>query len=87
MEAPRLEIVAYTAIGMDLSSGGLFLSLFIGSVGTVFLIYGKKQSRVPQIVAGILLIAYPYFVSNLWVMGGIAVAIVAAVWGAVKMGY
>lgn len=79
--------MAYTAIGMDLSSGGLFLSLIIGSVGTVLFIYGKKQGRFPQMIAGIVLVAYPYFVSNLWVMGGIAVAICAAVWGAVRMGY
>ncbi len=65
---------------MDLSSGSLFLSLVIGAVGAGLFIYGKKQSRPPQMIGGFLLSFYPYFVPNLWLMGGIAVAIVAAVW-------
>jgi hypothetical protein len=65
---------------MDLSSGSLFLSLVIGAVGAGLFIYGKKQSRPPQMIGGLLLSFYPYFVSNLWLMGGIAVTIVAAVW-------
>jgi hypothetical protein len=68
-------------------TGALFLALLIGAVGTGLFIYGKKQARVPQLVAGIALVVYPYFVSNLWVMAGIAVALIAALWGAVKAGY
>ncbi|HEX7902182.1 MAG TPA: hypothetical protein VF950_30765 [Planctomycetota bacterium] len=72
---------------MDLSVGALMLSMLIGAVGAGLFIYGKKQTRIPQLVAGLALMAYPYFVSNLWLMGGIAVALVAALWGAVKAGY
>lgn len=79
--------MAYTAIDMDLSSGGLFLSLLIGAVGAGFFIYGKKQSRAPQLILGILLSIYPYFVPNLWVMAGIAVALIAGLWLAVRFGY
>ena len=67
-------------------SGGLFLALLIGAVGTGYFVYGKKQGRPPQMIGGLLLIGYPYLVSNLWLMGGIAVAIVLAVWGAAKAG-
>ena len=65
----------------------LFLSIAIGSIGFGLFIYGKKQARIPQLVAGILLMGYPYFVSNLWLLGGLAVLILALVWVAVRMGY
>jgi hypothetical protein len=71
---------------MDFSAGSLFLSLAIGTVGAGFFIYGKKQARLPQLVGGIVLSLYPYFISNLWVMGGIAVGIVAAIFIAVRAG-
>jgi hypothetical protein len=72
---------------MDLSAAGLFLSLAIGAVGAGLFIYGKKQARWPQMLGGVLLSLYPYFVPNLWVMAGIAVGIMLAVWVAVRRGY
>ena len=72
---------------MDTSSGGLFLSLFIGAVGTGLLVYGRKQRRWPQMAGGVILCAYPYFVPNVWMMVAIAVALCAAVWAAVRAGY
>ena len=72
---------------MDFSGGSLFLSLLIGAVGAGLFIYGKKQQRWPQMIGGILLGLYPYFVGNLWIMGGIGVAIVLGVWIAVRQGY
>lgn len=74
------EFPLYFSQDMDLSTAGLFLSLVIGAIGAGLFIYGKKQSRPPQMIGGLLLSGYPYFISNLWLMGGIAVAIVAAVW-------
>jgi hypothetical protein len=65
---------------MNTSFGALFLSLVIGAVGTGLFIYGKKQGRLPQMIGGLALFIYPYFVPNLWLNGGIAVLIVAAVW-------
>ncbi len=72
---------------MDTSAAGLFLSLVIGAVGAGLFIYGKRQARWPQMVGGALLCLYPYFVPNLWLMSGIAVGLVAAVWIAVRSGY
>jgi hypothetical protein len=64
---------------MDTSFGSLFLPMVIGAVGAGFFIYGKKQGRLPQMVGGLALCVYPYFIPNLWLMGGIAAVIVAAV--------
>ena len=71
---------------MEISATGLFLSLLISSVGVGFFIYGKKQTRVPQLVAGVLLLVYPYFVADTWIMLGIAVAILAALWLTLRFG-
>lgn len=72
---------------MDLNVGSLLVSMFIGSIGLALFLYGKKQARIPQLVAGIVLMAYPYFISNLWLMAGIAAALLALLWTAVKLGY
>ncbi len=72
---------------MNLDANSLLASMLIGSVGLGLLIYGKKQLRVPQIVVGIALLVYPYFVSNVLVMLGIAVAAIGALWGAIRLGW
>ena len=71
---------------MNTSSAGLFLSLVIGAVGSGFFIFGWKQRRWPQMLGGAILCAYPYFVSNLWVMAGIGAAVILGIVGAVRSG-
>ena len=65
----------------------LFLSLITGGVGLVLFIYGKKQDRWPHLVAGLALMAYPYLVSSLAATVIIGIAIVAALWLAVRQGW
>ncbi len=42
----------------------LFLSLFAGLVGSVYILYGRRQYEPWFIACGFALVAYPYFVSN-----------------------
>jgi hypothetical protein len=56
----------------------LFLGLLFGSIGTVYLIYGKRQSSVIHIVVGAILLVYPYLFSNailIFITGAILTAI------------
>ena len=56
----------------------LFLGLLFGSIGTVYLIYGKRQSSVIHIVIGAILLVYPYLFSNailIFIAGAILTAI------------
>lgn len=69
---------------MDFETDTLIGSIVIGGIGTVSFIYGKKQGRVPQMVAGFLLCAYPYFISNIFLMVGIAIVILAGLWASIK---
>jgi len=42
----------------------LLLGLLFGSIGTVYLIYGKRQSSPIHLVVGAILIVYPYLFTN-----------------------
>jgi len=56
----------------------LFLGLLFGSIGMVYMIYGKRQSSVMHIVVGAILIIYPYLFSNtllVFIVGAVLTAI------------
>ena len=57
------------------------------AIGYALFSYGRKQSRLPQVFGGVLLMVYPYFVSSFTSMLTIGVAICAAVWLATRMGW
>ncbi len=46
------------------SSTTLLWSLFFGSFGLGYLMYGRKQKKLMAVISGVLLMAFPYFVSN-----------------------
>ena len=50
----------------------LFAGLIFGAIGFVAFAYGKKQTLFKPMILGIVLMVYPYFISNaiaLWVIG------------------
>ena len=47
---------------MDMSS--LLWGLLFGSIGLGFFVYGKRQKTVVPLVCGVVLMIFPYFVSN-----------------------
>jgi hypothetical protein len=73
-------------VGLNLDGNALLVSLVIGCIGFVCFAYGKKQQRFPQMIAGVILSVYPYFVSNLIVTSAIAVAILVLLGVAVRLG-
>jgi hypothetical protein len=72
---------------MNLDGGSLFASFLIGLVGAACFVYGKRQSRFAHMVAGAVLVIYPYFVPNVIAMVAIAVAVVLALWVATRVGW
>ncbi len=72
---------------MNLDPGSMLLSMLISSVGFVAFVYGKRQERIPQLAAGIVLLVYPYFVSSLLLMALIAVAVLGLMTAAIKLGH
>jgi hypothetical protein len=71
--------------GMDQS--WIFLSLIPSGVGFVLFVYGKKQARMPQLVAGLVFMVYPMVattVTSLLVGGAL---ITGALWYAIQAGW
>ncbi len=68
---------------MDLGNPYLIASgLFIGLVGMVMLMYGRKQENLRAVGAGLALCIYPYFVGSLLAVWGVFLLILAALWAA-----
>jgi hypothetical protein len=65
----------------------LFLSLIPSSLGFVLFVYGKKQERFPQLIAGLALLVYPYFTESVWALAGVGIAIVTGLWVAIRLGW
>lgn len=71
---------------MSFDPGPFFLSLAISAVGFVAFSYGRKQRRGPQVIAGLALMIFPYFVADPLIMIGIAVLLLGAMWLALRSG-
>jgi hypothetical protein len=65
----------------------LFISFFVSLVGLAFFMYGKKEKRIPQMLGGLALMVYPYFVDGLWLILGIGVLLVGLLVAAVRLGW
>jgi hypothetical protein len=72
---------------MDLDANAILASMAIGVVGLAVFVYGKKEARLPHMLAGLALMAYPYFVSNVILMAGIAMTLLAGLWVVVRLGW
>lgn len=62
------------------------ISLIPSGVGFVLFVYGKKQDRWPQMVAGLLLMAYPYFATSLVSLVATGAVIGLILWYAIRLG-
>jgi predicted membrane protein len=60
-----------------LDTSSLLWGLLFGSIGIGFFVYGKRQRAIVPFVCGIALMAFPYFVSNTFLLVAIGVALMA----------
>lgn len=72
---------------MDLDANSLLAGMLVSSIGFVLFVYGKKQSRFPQLVVGLVLMVYPYFIPSPLLMFGIAACLLVLLWLGVRAGY
>ena len=71
---------------MNVDANSLLASLLVGSIGFVAFAYGKKQSRLPQMAIGLVMMGFPYFVTSVPLMLGIGGGLVALLVVLVKLG-
>lgn len=55
----------------------LLWGLLFGSIGLGFFVYGKKQRALVPLLCGLVLMIFPYFVSNAMLLVAIGVTLVA----------
>ena len=72
---------------VNLDATWLFLSLIPSGIGFVLFVYGKKQQRWPQLVAGIAFSVYPYFTGSVLMMVSVGFLLGGMLWAAVRMGW
>ncbi len=72
---------------LDISPGNLAVGIFISLIGAALVMYGRKELRVPHIVAGLILIVFPYFVGFWWLAVMIAVIVIAILALVSRLGY
>ena len=62
------------------SPSALFASLLFGVIGFVAFRYGKKNAVFVPMLLGIVLMVFPYFVSETWMIYAVGCALTAVVW-------
>lgn len=72
---------------MHLDAGWIFASLIVSSIGFILLHYGRKMARLPQILVGIAMLIYPYFVPGVLANVLVAAGLLALLWVVVKLGW
>jgi hypothetical protein len=69
------------------SSSFLFASLFWGSVGVGYFIYGKKQGSWLPMAGGGAMVAASYFIGSALLMSLLCAGVVVAVYSLLRRGY
>jgi len=72
---------------VTLDATWLFLSLIPGGIGFVLFVYGKKQGRWPQLVAGLAFMVYPYFTPTVVSMTIVGLLLGGGLWVALRGGW
>ena len=72
---------------MDLNANFLFASLFWGSVGVGYFIYGKKQRAMMPMIGGVAMVAVSYFAGSALLMSLLCIALMVGVYLLVNRGY
>jgi hypothetical protein len=60
------------------SPTAIMLNLFFGVIGMAYFIYGKKQSHLVALFAGLALMVVPYFIGNPYLLSAVCGAIMVA---------
>jgi hypothetical protein len=71
---------------VQFSSAWWIVSFLVGTVGFSIFVYGKKQARAPQLLAGILLLAASCVVPSAAWMAVCAVLVIGALFTATRAG-
>jgi hypothetical protein len=63
---------------VNFSGWGLLAGVVFGSIGVGYFMYARRAMRITYLVAGMLLMIFPWFVDNLAALIGVGLALVLA---------
>ena len=55
----------------------LVWAMLLSAIGLAFFMYGKKQKAPVPLVSGLVLMLFPYFVSNVYLMVAVGALLIA----------
>ncbi len=65
---------------MDFDGASLLSSIVVSSVGFISFYYGRKMKRLPQIVIGLAMMVFPYFVPGALLTIVVGAALAGLLW-------
>jgi hypothetical protein len=71
---------------VSLDPASLVTSLIVSGVGWVLFSYGRSQRRLPHAAMGVLIMVYPYFISNVGLQFGVLALLCALLWLLTRLG-
>lgn len=71
---------------MSFSPASLVLSLIAGAIGLGLFAYGKRESRWPHVVIGLLFMVYPYFTPSISSLVLVGVILAGLLWYLLRTG-
>ena len=72
---------------MNLDASSLIAGLVVSGVGFVFFSYGRKMSRAPHVIIGIIMMVFPYVVPSVIAMFAIGALLCGLLYMATRAGY
>ena len=72
---------------MNFDGNTILASLLISSIGFVLMAYGRKMGRTPQLITGVVMLVYPYFVGGALPVLGIGAGVLLLMWLAIQRGW
>lgn len=72
---------------VDMDASTLAAGFLVSGVGFVLFSYGRKMSRFPHVIMGLVLMVFPYFVPGVLLMFGIAALLCGLLYLAIRAGY
>lgn len=70
-----------------MDAGSLIAGLVVSGVGFVFFSYGRKMSRAPHVITGLVMMVFPYFVPSVIGMFAIGALLSGLLYLATRAGY
>ena len=61
-------------------------NLLVSGIGFILFSYGRKMRRMPHTAIGVIMLVYPYFITDAGLMLGVVPFLLGLLWGLTYLG-